>query len=116
MTSALWEFFTPWEEERYKLLSWWDMERFSAASFQQIVMGLIFLTSQIENLTTMAGGEDVEAGNLAVKFVPGVQTFRAECEKLKLRASMAFADEFLALDSYRSIRKQKYFNISSGLQ
>src|SRR5580658_9536619 len=97
MTRALWELFTPWEGERNKLLSWWDMQRFSAATFQQIVTGLIFLISQIENLSKMAGGEDVEAGDLAVKFVPMVVEFRSECEKLKLRTSIAVADEFISL-------------------
>lgn len=88
---------TPWEVDRYKLLSWWDMERFSAATFQQIVTGLIFLISQIENLSKMAGREDIPAGDLAVKFIPMVEDFRRECEKLKLRTSMAVADEFIGL-------------------
>jgi hypothetical protein len=44
------EVFTPWEGERNKLLSWWDMQRFSAATFQQLVTGFVFLISQIENL------------------------------------------------------------------
>lgn len=105
MTSALWEIFTPWEVERNKLLSWWDMQRFSAATFQQIVTGLIFLISQIENLNNMAGGEDVEAGDLAVKFIPGVTEFRAECEKLGLRTSMAFADEFIALADGMTVKR-----------
>jgi len=81
------------------------MQRFSAATFQQIVTGLIFLISQIENLTTMAGGEDVEAGDLAVKFIPGVTEFRAECEKLGLRTSMAFADEFIALADGMTVKQ-----------
>ncbi|HWE87769.1 MAG TPA: hypothetical protein VG267_22690 [Terracidiphilus sp.] len=95
--SALYEILTPWEVDPYKLLSWWDMERFSASTFQQIVTGLIFLISRIEHLSEMAGGEDVEAGDLAVKFVPMVVEFRSECEKLKLRTSMAYADEFISL-------------------
>jgi len=73
------------------------MQRFSAANFQQIVTGLVFLVSQIENLNHMSGGEDVDAGELAVKFIPNVTAFRAECEPLGLRCSMSFADEFIAL-------------------
>jgi hypothetical protein len=95
--SALYEIRTPWELDRYKLLSWWDMERFSASTFQQIVTGLIFLISQIENLNKMAGGEDVDAAGLSVKFVPMVAEFRQECEKLELRTSMACAEEFISL-------------------
>lgn len=92
MNSAPSDVFTPWEVDRYKLLSWWDMERFSAATFQEIVTGLIFLISDIEKMP-----EETEAGDLAVKFVPMVQSFRAECEKLGLKVSMASADEFIAL-------------------
>jgi hypothetical protein len=105
MASSIWEVFTPWEGERNKLLSWWDMQRFSAATFQQLVTGFVFLISQIENLTNISGGEDVEAGELAVKFIPGVTAFRAECETLGLCCSMAFADEFIALADGMTVKE-----------
>ena len=98
------EISTPWEVARYKLLSWWDMERFSAATFQQLVTGLVFLISQIENLSNIAGGEDVEAGDLAIKFIPNVTELRAECEKLGLKVSVASADEFICLADLMTVK------------
>jgi hypothetical protein len=69
------------------------------------VTGFVFLISQIENLTDITGGEDAEAGELAVKFIPGVTAFRAECETLGLRCSMAFADEFIALADGMTVKE-----------
>ncbi|HTW60819.1 MAG TPA: hypothetical protein VMD55_03365 [Terracidiphilus sp.] len=91
MTSALWENRTPWEESGNKLLSWWDMEKFSAATFQQIVSGLTFLLGKIEELPP-----DAEGGDLAVKYIPAVAAIRAECEKLALRISIICANDFIS--------------------
>jgi hypothetical protein len=82
----------PWEAHPYKLLSWWDMEKFSAAAFQQIVMGLALFTGQIEKMPP-----ETHAGDLAVTYLPLVKSIRTECEKIGLRTSMVCADEFTAL-------------------
>ena len=82
----------PWEEGPYKLLSWWNMEKFSAAAFQQIVMGLVLFTGKIEEMPP-----DLDAGDLAVKYIPMVKSIRAECENIGLRTSMVCADDFIAL-------------------
>ena len=65
-TQTLWEVFTPWEAEPYRLLSCWDMEKFSAAAFQRITTGLTFLLGKIEELPS-----DAEGGDLAVQYIPG---------------------------------------------
>jgi hypothetical protein len=68
------------------------MEKFSAATFQQIGVGLTFLLESIDKLPPEA-----EGGDLAVKFIPMVSDVRRDCEKLDLRISVACADEFILL-------------------
>lgn len=96
MTSPSWSRETatnvqPWVAEPYKLLSWWDMEIFSAAVFQRITSGLTFLLGKIEELPP-----DAEGGDLAVKYIPAVRSVREECEKLDLQVSMRCCNDFIS--------------------
>jgi hypothetical protein len=68
------------------------MEKFSAASFQQIVSGLTFMLGKIDELPPEA-----EGGDLAVVYLPIVKEIRKDCEKIDLRVSMACADDFILL-------------------
>ena len=79
----------------YRLLSWWDMERFSAATFQQIVTGLVAMRANIEEGLP----PETDASGLAAKYIPTVELVRAECEKIGLKTSVICADEFIALAS-----------------
>jgi hypothetical protein len=97
----------PWVSSPYSLISWWDMERFAAASFQQIVSGLLHISGQLDRLPP-----DVEAGDLAVKYIPIVTAVREECQKIGLTTSIACATDFISLadgmtvkDLTRSLRE-----------
>ncbi|MES2391611.1 MAG: hypothetical protein V4555_08220 [Acidobacteriota bacterium] len=76
------------------------MERFSAAAFQQIVTGLVFLVQRIEDLPA-----DLEAGDLASKYIPTVTMLRTECQKLGLRTSISCANDFITLSDGMTIRE-----------
>lgn len=82
----------PWVSSPYSLISWWAMERFSAAAFQQIVSGLTFILGKIDELPP-----DFAAGDLAVKYIPIVTEIRKNCEKIDLRVSIACATDFIGL-------------------
>ena len=75
------------------------MERFSAAAFQQIVSGLTFILGKIEELPS-----DLEAGDLAVKYVPLVEKIREDCEKIGLKTSVACATDFIGLADLMNAR------------
>ena len=89
----------PWVSSPYSLLTWWDMERFSAAAFQQIVSGLTFIFGKIEELPS-----DLEAGDLAVKYIPIVEKIREDCEKIGLKTSVACATDFIGLADLMNAR------------
>jgi hypothetical protein len=80
----------PWEADPYKLLSWWTMEKFSAAAFQRVTSGLTFILGKIDELPPAA-----EGGDLAVKYIPLIKTIRSDCEKIDLKVSMQCADDFI---------------------
>jgi hypothetical protein len=82
----------PWVCSPYSLISWWDMERFSAATFMQLVNGLSYLADKIENLPP-----DMDAGELAVKYIPIVQSACEACAKIGLATSLAAGGYFVAL-------------------
>lgn len=81
----------PWEAEPYKLHSWWDMERFSAAAFQHMASFLAEV-GRVDDKIPL----DTKAGELAVKIIPSMTEILKDCEKLKLQVSMACIDEFIA--------------------
>jgi hypothetical protein len=88
----------PWVSSPCSLISWWDMERFSAAAFQQIVSGLTFILGKIDELPP-----NFEAGDLAVKYIPLVERIREDCKKIGLKTSIACATDFIGLADGMSI-------------
>jgi hypothetical protein len=67
------------------------MEIFSAAAFQRITSGLLYLLGKIEELPP-----DAEGGDLAAKYLPAVRAVRGECEKLDLQVSMRCCNDFIS--------------------
>jgi hypothetical protein len=82
----------PWVSSPYSLHSWWDMERFSAATFMQLVNGLSYLADKIENLPP-----EMDASELAVKYIPIVQSVCEGCAKIGLTTSQAAGGYFVSL-------------------
>ena len=68
------------------------MERFSAAAFQQMVSGLIFILGKLDELPP-----DIAAGNLAENYIPIVEHIREDCEKIGLKTSVFCAADFIGL-------------------
>lgn len=81
----------PWVSSPYSLISWWDMERFSAENFQHIASALTAF-GQVEKGIPL----DIEAGELAVKLIPAMTSIRKDCESIGLRVSVACIDEYIA--------------------
>jgi len=107
MNSALDRIEQPWVSSPYSLHSWWTMEKFSAAAFQQIVSGLTFILGRIDELP-----QEVEGGDLAVKYIPLVEQIRKDCERIDLKVSIACANDFISMadlmtlgDLTRSLRE-----------
>lgn len=81
----------PWEIEPYRLISWWDMERFSAAGFNYIAEQLAKLAYRVGELP-----RDLDAKELAVSYEPLFRRIREHCASLGLRTSVLCIDDFLA--------------------
>jgi len=82
----------PWVSSPYSLHSWWDMEKFSAATFMHLVNGLAFLVDKIENFPP-----DHDVGGLAVRYIPIVETVYEACGKIGLTVSMTTARHFVVM-------------------
>jgi hypothetical protein len=81
----------PWVENPYALVSWWDMERFSAAAFNDIGTDIGLLSSKLERLP-----RDLDAVELATAYRPLLALIRECCTKIDLRFSVACVDDFFA--------------------
>jgi hypothetical protein len=76
----------PWEDDPYSLLSWWDMEKFSAAAFYGICRQLQELRNSIErDIQAMVASEWNEATRLFVQAI--LMEVERSCDELELAIS-----------------------------
>jgi hypothetical protein len=88
----------PWENDPYRLISWWDMEQFSAAEFYSIAenLGILIQNARFDsdrNISTKLSEEQRQSFGL---LLDGVLD---KCEKLRLKVSVE-----AARDAIRSIK------------
>jgi hypothetical protein len=102
----------PWRVDRYKLLSWWDMERFSARSFFLIGNLLGILPENVRKAAhpehyQVDGNEKVsdKTKNHVAVWVIEVQK---RCEEIALESAVTHAKRFL----WRLERNQTYSDVS----
>lgn len=89
-----------WEVFSYELLSWWDMQRFSASAFFYI--GTYLQHNQVAlaaALDKKGAGRDtkVSAGTFDAKAGKLLAEIRKRCEEVGLTISTKFLDEFIDL-------------------
>jgi hypothetical protein len=83
----------PWEIEPYAVLSWWDMEQFSAAAFHYIGATLVRLA---EPLGAFSGEDRLEAGVLSKAFVPLLENTSKLCGQIGLRTPVRCIQDFVS--------------------
>jgi hypothetical protein len=100
-----------WREDRYKLLSWWDMERFSACSFYLIGNLLGVLPSSVARFAnpegqTIPGDEKADDG-VRNHIAMWVMEIQKHCEEIELQSAVDHAKRFL----WRLEREMTYSEI-----
>lgn len=79
----------PWCESSFSLVSWWDMEKFSAAAFHDIGTNIGMLTCKLERLP-----RELDAAELAMAYRPLLDVIRQCCVQIGLKMSPMCIDDF----------------------
>jgi hypothetical protein len=84
----------PWVFSPFLLISWWDMEQFSAGAFYRIGISLSDLDAAMEKYP-----RDSAVGNngLGEHFRPMLEAIHAQCVKIDLEVSVGCAQELLEM-------------------
>lgn len=100
----------PWVCSPYSLISWWDMERFSAAAFYGIGCQLSVMVENSDR--DRRGGVQLSlTPEQRATFLMALRSIEADCKKLGLKVSLRASQEAIL-----ALERTKYFgNVGSAV-
>jgi hypothetical protein len=93
----------PWISSPYSLISWWDMERFSASAFFDIATQLSIMSENADR-DRRGGIQFSITPEQRQTFLASLRRIEVECRKLDLKVSLHAASEAII-----TFEKSKYF-------
>jgi hypothetical protein len=85
---------TPWEANPYQLISWWEMERFSADTFYKIAGILNAIKLEFAKKDKNQNLPSIISENLRAGLIKKMENIQGECRKIALRHSVQKIGEF----------------------